>query len=80
MRSHGIDPQSRNAWCLNLERATARRTSGLHTGLRLVELVPTSTVTTQPHYVLHIADLEVAVDDTLREGPLVRLVRALHSC
>lgn len=72
--AHGVDARSLRAWRLNLGRRRAER------GLRLVELVPSSSSPPPARYALAMGDVRVEFDDGCTVETLLKIVRVLRAC
>lgn len=85
-RAHGFDGRSLSAWRTNLARGRApgrRRTRPAAATsvapLRLVELVPTTTISAS-RYVVRVGAIAVELGDDFREETLRRLLEVLRPC
>lgn len=72
--AHGVDARSLHAWRVNLGRRRSER------GLRLVELVSSSSVPSPARYALAMGDVRVEFDDSCSVETLIKIVRVLRSC
>lgn len=80
---HGIDGRSLNCWRRNMERHEATMVapqSSASQGLRLVELVPTTSPRPPTTYRVHVGDVVIQLDDQFDDDTLARLVRVVTQC
>jgi acetolactate synthase regulatory subunit len=84
-RSAGIDGRSLHAWNVNLSRSdsnAARKTPKVRRvrDVKLVELVPMSTVASSARYTVRVGQFAIDVDARFEEATLRRLIGVLRSC
>jgi len=84
-RSAGIDGRSLHAWNVNLSRRdsnASRKTTKVRKAreIKLVELVPMSSVARSTRYIVQVGQLAIDVDAQFEETTLRRLIGVLRSC
>lgn len=78
-RAHGVDGRSLHAWDMVLARKATGRASCRPGSATLVELVPTTVVSTA-RYVLRVGEGSIEFGDDARDETLRRVVGVLRSC